>query len=134
MPNGYRILGGKRIPGTVDYAVAAIGAACTISDPSDNERSWRIARTIGRQPPAPGKRVWYRIPSDGLGDSYISVWPGAYRTARPTDAEDLILELPEADPEDTIAFRVASLLEHLRSNHLEKREANCVEMLLQSTI
>jgi hypothetical protein len=54
-----KLLGGQLIPGTADYAVAAMRNACSLAPPHQDERSWKMIRAMAQPLVQPGKRIWY---------------------------------------------------------------------------
>lgn len=114
MTTALKLFNGRMIPGVDRYSMAALQAACTVLDPRMSELSFGETRAMATQPDIPGKTVWYRVRRPEREDTYINVNPGEYRTTMPDGENDLVLEMPEPPPGDTLVGRLSALLNFSR--------------------
>jgi hypothetical protein len=101
MAENYKIFNDELIPGTADYALHSVRAACSVVDPERTEKAWRIVRAIACHRESSGNRVWFRITYPEGDQAFISINPGEHRTVQPTGGNDVVVELPPASSDDT---------------------------------
>jgi len=129
----YEVFQDKLIPGSAEYAMKVMLAACSLLTPALAEESWRMVSAVKHQPFVAGKRVWTRLMLGGQ-ECFISIRPGEFRKSRPQGQETLILEAQETDAEDTVANRLEALLRFLRRYSIDREEVRQVEIFYSAFV
>lgn len=119
-----RVFADVLIPGADEYATASLVAACSVQSPNSSEDTWAMVRALLEQPRSDGAAVWYGGTYPSGEEFYLNIDPGEFRMDRPTGPHDIVLEMPKARLDDSLANRLQIMLNYVETFTLEKGNVN----------